>query len=168
MQHMDAGKFGSEFTIVQPPLQNFWLLIFMFMAISIAAFSFGLHLIDVQILLFLCIFLLVVSILRFSQKVYSESLLILPSLGLQVKTLYYLGTVNTNFIHISHIQDIVINEAVTMHSILHYLVVLLCDTDTKNDMKGLYPLFSHSWPPLSNLKDVYRAAQEKLIKPNRR
>ncbi|RUS84282.1 hypothetical protein EGW08_007975 [Elysia chlorotica] len=69
-----------------------------------------------------------------------ESVLILPSLGLQVKTLYYLGHVKTHFIDASHIEDIIINEAITMHS----------------------------WPPLSSLKDVYRAAQEKLIKPKQR
>ncbi|GFR90109.1 phosphatidylinositol N-acetylglucosaminyltransferase subunit H-like [Elysia marginata] len=105
--------------------------------------------------------------MKFYLKVYSESVLILPSLGLQVKTLSYLGAVKTHFIHISHIHDIVINEAVTMHSILYYLVVVLCDTEN-GQVKGLYPLFSHSWPPLSNLKEVYRAAQEKLIKPNKR
>ncbi|KAK3802134.1 hypothetical protein RRG08_050020 [Elysia crispata] len=167
MIHLDAGKLGSEFTNVQPPIKSVPLLVILFFASSIIAFSFGMHLIDQRTLYWICLSLVVIIISRLYCKVYSESVLILPSLGLQVETHYYLGHVKTHFIDISHIEDIIINEAVTMHSILCYLVVLLSDTEN-GEVKGLYPLFSHSWPPLSSLKDVYRAVQAKLIKPNQR
>ncbi|GFO48187.1 phosphatidylinositol n-acetylglucosaminyltransferase subunit h-like [Plakobranchus ocellatus] len=167
MSHSDDGKFGSKFTFVHQPLKSKPAFFLLFLTTSVTAFSFGLHLMDIEILSVGCLILVLCLILRLHRKIYSESILILPSLGLQVETVYYLGSVKTHFIHISYIKDIVINEAVTMHSILCYLVVLLYDPGT-GQTKGLYPLFSHSWPPLSDLKSVYKAAQQNLIKPNKR
>ncbi|KAK7506888.1 hypothetical protein BaRGS_00001739, partial [Batillaria attramentaria] len=60
-----------------------------------------------------------------------ETLLVLPSLGVQVKTQYCLGHQTTQFFDRSCVKGIVINEAVTMHS----------------------------WPRLKDLVQVYQAVQ---------
>lgn len=48
--------------------------------------------------------------------VLSEVLLVLPSLGVQVKTMYWFGRQETHFFDKSHVKGIVINEAITMVS----------------------------------------------------
>ncbi|XP_059156199.1 phosphatidylinositol N-acetylglucosaminyltransferase subunit H-like [Physella acuta] len=164
MYHRDHGDMGSEFTVVHPPLKSRILFTILLVITLILAFSFRLHMLDRNILASLCLALATTLVLKLYSKIHSENVVILPSLGLQVETLYYLGHRETNFFHVSHIKDVVINEAISMHSILHYLLVLL-----KQDQgQALHPLFSRSWPPLGDLKPVYKAAQEKLIRPQGR
>ncbi|KAK6997930.1 phosphatidylinositol N-acetylglucosaminyltransferase subunit H [Biomphalaria glabrata] len=167
MQHRDLGDLGSEFIVIHPSLKNRALFVMLLLFTIVTAFFFGLHLLDETILTSLCFILIVSLIFKLSSKIHSENLLILPSLGLQVETTYYLGYKVTQFIHLAYIKDIVINEAITMHSIMHYLLVLL-KSNTSNEVHTLQPLFEHSWPSLSSLKPVYRAAQKKLIKPQLR
>lgn len=163
MKHRDLGDRGSEFTFVHPPLKNRFLFVVLLIIITISAFLSGLHLLDKSILATLCLVLILTLMMKLYLKIHSENLLILPSLGLQLETHYYLGHKNTHFIHLSHIKDVIINEAVTMHSIMHYLLVLLKGRQS-DKAKALQPVFSHTWPSLAHLKLVYNAAQEKLIK----
>uniref|UniRef100_A0A0B7AWG9 Phosphatidylinositol N-acetylglucosaminyltransferase subunit H conserved domain-containing protein n=1 Tax=Arion vulgaris TaxID=1028688 RepID=A0A0B7AWG9_9EUPU len=164
MHHSSMGHRGSKFTIVHPLMKSRTCFI-TFLTISLlTAFSFGLHLIDKNSLAKLFLLLAVSFLIKLSSKIYSECVIILPSLGLQLETHYYLGQVSTHFICLSKVKDIVISEAVTMHSVLTYLVVLL--KDEENDCTGqqtLYPLFINCWPPFNDLKHVYTVAQQKLL-----
>ncbi|CAL1527773.1 unnamed protein product [Lymnaea stagnalis] len=167
MKHRDLGDRGSEFTFVHPPLKNRFLFVLLLIITMLLAFLSGLHLLDKGLLATLCLVLGVTLMVKLYLKIHSENLLILPSLGLQLETQYYLGHKHTHFIHLTHIKDVIINEAVTMHSIMHYLLVLLKGKQS-DQVKALQPVFSHSWPSLAHLKLVYKAAQEKLIKSHRR
>jgi len=44
----------------------------------------------------------------------SESLLVMASVGIQVTRTFALGRTSSKFYHITHINNVVINEAVTM------------------------------------------------------
>ena len=60
---------------------------------------------------------------------FSEVLLVLPTLGVQVKTQYWFGRQETQFFDKIHVKGIVINEAVTMVSFLtRYMLKALLST----------------------------------------
>ena len=66
---------------------------------------------------------------------FSEVLLVLPTLGVQVKTQYWFGRQETQFFDKIHVKGIVINEAVTMVSI--GVVVRRCSFLTRYMLKAL-------------------------------
>ena len=49
----------------------------------------------------------------------------MPALGVQVKTEYMFGHCDSEFIDISHIKDIIINEAITMVSTFSLVLPIL-------------------------------------------
>ncbi|BFZ11521.1 hypothetical protein BsWGS_14560 [Bradybaena similaris] len=162
MQHADMGARGSQFTVLQPAVKSpavFWISL---SASLVAAFALGLHLVDEKSLANMGLPLMAGILLKLWSKIYSESVLILPSLGLQVKTKNYLGHVCTQFFCLSQIKDIVINEAITMNSVVTYLVVLLNDVDSSGQQM-LHPLFIHTWPTSGELQQVYQVSQVKLL-----
>ncbi|KAH9490304.1 hypothetical protein Btru_034914 [Bulinus truncatus] len=114
MHHRDLGDVGSEFIVIHSPLKNRAMFIMLLLFSITCAFSLRLHLLDENVLASLCLVLAVSLVLKLSAKIHSENLHILPSLGIQVETTYYLGYKVTQFIHLSYIKDIVINEAITM------------------------------------------------------
>ncbi|XP_005094401.1 phosphatidylinositol N-acetylglucosaminyltransferase subunit H [Aplysia californica] len=164
LYHKDMGRKGSEFIVSHPSIKSKTVFGILLSLTLLASFSMGLHLLDKNILASTTLVLFSSLVVRMYLKITTEKVLFLPSLGVQVETTYFLGHTVTYFIDISHIKDIVINEAITMHSVMYYLVVLRKEEQSDN-IQQLYPLFSHSWPRLTDLKQVYRAAQEKLIIP---
>ncbi|XP_060555364.1 uncharacterized protein LOC132716173 [Ruditapes philippinarum] len=109
------------------------------------------------------------------RRVYSESLLIIASIGVTVQQSCLLGTSST-FYELRQIQDIVIIEAVTMSNIIFQLVILPKQNDhtclipeadnTTNSKQRLHPLFQCFRPKLKDLQTIYRHTQEKLILPS--
>ncbi|XP_067274690.1 phosphatidylinositol N-acetylglucosaminyltransferase subunit H [Pseudorasbora parva] len=95
-------------------------------------------------------------------KVDHETLLIIGSLGVQLSSSYASGRESTIFIEMSKLKDIVINEAVYMHSIIYYLCILIKDPAEPETVKSIVPLFQSSKPRLNCLVQVYRSCQEIL------
>jgi len=166
LKHNDLGRRGSEFIYMHQPVKNEWTIFFVAIISVLMSISFCLHNLNMNVLALITLGLIMTLgiWLCSKSKVYSETFLILPSIGVQVQTMYVFGNTTTHFIDASHIHDIVINEAVSMHCITTYLVVLLKESHI-NNKKELYQVFAHSWPPLTDLIQVYRAAQLKLIHP---
>jgi len=156
--HNDLGQKGSEFIYKHPTLTR--NIGFLFFTLSSFVATISLNCLSKYSSISICFGLLAAFFLIISSKVHSETFLILPSIGVQVETLFYLGNKTCHFIDVCNIQDIVINEGISMLSISHYLVVLLKNPES---IYELYPVFPHSLPPLKDLIQVYRAAQQKLI-----
>ncbi|KAG8554616.1 hypothetical protein GDO81_003848 [Engystomops pustulosus] len=96
-------------------------------------------------------------------KVDHESLLILGSLGIQTTSTYASGRENTVFIEMCRVQDVVINEGISMHRVNYYLCLLL--KDPRNPQAGVsqvIPIFQSSQPRLDCLTEIYRSCQEIL------
>lgn len=93
-------------------------------------------------------------------KVDQETLLIIGSLGVQLTSSYASGRESTTFIEMSKLKDIVINEAVYMHSIIYYLCILIKDPADPEKVTSVVPLFQSSKPRLNCLVHVYRSCQE--------
>ncbi|KTG37323.1 hypothetical protein cypCar_00004916 [Cyprinus carpio] len=95
-------------------------------------------------------------------KVDHETLLIIGSLGVQLSSSYASGRESTIFIEMNKLKDIVINEAVYMHSIIYYLCILIKDPADPETVTSVVPLFQSSNPRLNCLVQVYRSCQEIL------
>ncbi|XP_017547972.1 phosphatidylinositol N-acetylglucosaminyltransferase subunit H [Pygocentrus nattereri] len=93
-------------------------------------------------------------------KVDQETLLIIGSLGVQLSSFYASGRESTTFIEMNKIKDIVINEAIYMHSIIYYLCILIKDSSEPDGVASVVPLFQSSKPRLSCLVHVYKSCQE--------
>ncbi|KAI4883756.1 hypothetical protein NFI96_030530, partial [Prochilodus magdalenae] len=74
-------------------------------------------------------------------KVDQETLLIIGSLGVQLSSSYASGRESTTFIEMNKIKDIVINEAIYMHTIIYYLCILIKDSSEPNGVASVVPLF---------------------------
>ncbi|KAK6181129.1 hypothetical protein SNE40_009058 [Patella caerulea] len=110
----------------------------------------------------IAVFLALVLFYKLYTKVSAEIFLVLPSIGLQVQTKYLFGSISTQFMDISKIKDVIINEAISLQSVIFYLAVLLKEEKSEN-LQSIYPLFIHSWPNLCILKKIYSITQRKLI-----
>lgn len=95
-------------------------------------------------------------------KVDHESLLVIPSVGIQVSSSYASGRETTTFIEMSRIKDVVINEAVHLHQIIYYLCILLKDASGPDAVSEVVPLFQSSRPRLNCLQKIYQSCQEIL------
>lgn len=93
-------------------------------------------------------------------KVDHESLLILGSLGIQRTSTYASGRENTVFIEMCRVQDVVINEGISMHRVNYYLCLLLKDpSDPQAKVSQVIPVFQSSQPRLDCLVEIYRSCQ---------
>ncbi|KAG9477816.1 phosphatidylinositol N-acetylglucosaminyltransferase subunit H [Eleutherodactylus coqui] len=101
-------------------------------------------------------------------KVDHESLLILGSLGIQRTSTYASGRENTVFIEMCRVQDVVINEGISMHRVNYYLCLLLKDpSDPQAGVSQVIPVFQSCQPRLDCLVEVYRSCQEVLAHRNK-
>ncbi|XP_069064927.1 phosphatidylinositol N-acetylglucosaminyltransferase subunit H isoform X1 [Pleurodeles waltl] len=74
-------------------------------------------------------------------KIDQETLLVIGSLGVQMTSFYASGKESTNFIEISKVKDIVINEAIYMQKVIYYLCILLRDPVDPNEVSEVVPVF---------------------------
>jgi hypothetical protein len=81
---------------------------------------------------------------------YSESVLAIRDIGVQVKTIYANGAEKSQFIEQSKLADILIHEGISFQVILYYMTLLV-----KNEKKTVV-VFEHTLPRLSCILDVYR------------
>ncbi|XP_041354307.1 phosphatidylinositol N-acetylglucosaminyltransferase subunit H-like [Gigantopelta aegis] len=159
--HKNYGNMGSEFIIHHRTVQVGRLIVMFVLSVFFASLV-KLHLKEMKILWSISGFLAFMLIYRLYNKVKRESFLVLPSLGIQVKTEYLFGHCDAEFIDILHVKDVIINEAITMQRVICYLAVLLKE-DNCDNLKAIYPLFTHSWPSLSVIQPIYQITQKKLF-----
>ncbi|KAJ1963102.1 hypothetical protein IWQ62_003322 [Dispira parvispora] len=88
-----------------------------------------------------------------------ESFLVIRDIGVQLGTVNALGQHTVRFIAKEDIQDIIINEAITMLEIKTYLAILV------KQGTPMVVVFGGMLPRLSVLKCVYREARAILFQP---
>lgn len=101
-----------------------------------------------------------------TSTVTKESLLVMRSVGLQLRTCYFLGGEKTKFIPFIDINDVIINEAITMHHVVYYLAVLVSSNEDRNKTTEVIPLFMSSQPKLKQLIEIKRGCEEVLWNPD--
>ena len=94
----------------------------------------------------------------YSRQVSEEGLVAIANVGVQIWKKNRIGFQSNQFIPISEIEDIVINEAFTMHRCIFYLVIL-----TANRRGPLVPLFLASSPSLDVLRKIRRRVRLVLL-----
>lgn len=146
-------KLCHEFVIESPKFCfKRWLMWTAFF--NILGYYAQLHSQDSRLMIGLIVVLLILTLIKLNFKVKKESLLVIASIGVQLTTTFSSGRTTSMFYDVTHVKDIVINEAITMHRVIYYLVLLLdrCSTsEEEEDVSRLVPLYSHSWPSLNCL-----------------
>ncbi|XP_013183206.2 phosphatidylinositol N-acetylglucosaminyltransferase subunit H [Amyelois transitella] len=111
------------------------------------------------------IIFIVLSFLLFfwiTHSVQSESLLVIPTVGIQSSVKYVYGR-EDNFIPWSSVDDVVINEVIKLHRVLYYLTVLVKPSGHANaeqtETLKLIPLFKYTKPRLLMLETIYSELQ---------
>ncbi|KAF9582013.1 hypothetical protein BGW38_000775 [Lunasporangiospora selenospora] len=82
-----------------------------------------------------------------------ETILVIRDVGVQVKTVYLGGRSVSRFIDRSKIQDIIINEAITMLHIRVYMAIIVEGEDR------MVVVFQHLLPKLNVLLQAYHGAR---------
>ncbi|XP_022329835.2 phosphatidylinositol N-acetylglucosaminyltransferase subunit H-like isoform X1 [Crassostrea virginica] len=99
----------------------------------------------------------------------SESLLVIPSVGINLTQVNRLGQVQTEFFPRKLIEDVVLVEAIVMHcqammecgqKLITYLVILYHDSPA-SDM-NIRPIFLKSRLKIEELKSIYQKVQRNL------
>ncbi|XP_075982781.1 uncharacterized protein LOC142981015 [Anticarsia gemmatalis] len=101
--------------------------------------------------------------------VQSESLLVIPTVGIQSSVKYVCGR-QDNFVPWSSIDDVIINEVIKMNRVLYYLTVLVKQNNqnaTESEAVKLIPLFKFTKPRLFMLEKIYSELQTLLIDAQR-
>ncbi|KAK7104929.1 hypothetical protein V1264_019566 [Littorina saxatilis] len=158
LEHRNYGAMGSEFILHHCALRPKRLVASFVVTTTLCA-ALKLHEMNVRLLWLLSVVLALVLAVRLFNKVRKEVLLVLPNLGVQVKTQYWFRHQETQFFDKSRVKGIVITEAVTMQSIVCYLAVLLASRPA-GPVETVVPLFTRSWPRLQDLVYMYRAVED--------
>ncbi|XP_052697772.1 uncharacterized protein LOC128175915 isoform X2 [Crassostrea angulata] len=93
-------------------------------------------------------------------EIRSESLLVIPSVGINVTYANRLGQVYTEFYSRQLVMDLVIVEAIIMQKLATYPVILYHDSFTR-EMK-IKPLFMKCRLKMAELKSIYQKVQKNL------
>ncbi|XP_076464272.1 phosphatidylinositol N-acetylglucosaminyltransferase subunit H-like [Babylonia areolata] len=157
LEHKKYGTLGSEF-IVHHCMYKPRRLVLSLLFTSTLATAIQIHETDIVVLWIMSGCLGLLLLYRLLYKVRKETLLVMPSLGVEVKTQYWLGSLETHFFDKAHVRGIIINEAITMHSVLSYLAVLLRAGST-GPTQHIFPLFTRSWPGQQDLVYIYQAVE---------
>ncbi|KAL0075563.1 hypothetical protein J3Q64DRAFT_1853225 [Phycomyces blakesleeanus] len=87
------------------------------------------------------------------KTIHHESLLVMRDIGIQVKTVYWGGSVVSKFISRRDIEDVVINEGINFWQIKSYIAILVKDQEKMNLLPSLRPV----------LLDVYQGTRSVLF-----
>lgn len=98
------------------------------------------------------------TLVRLRNVVEEESVVVMPTFGVQLETSYFSGKVHREFVPLKRILAAVINEAVTPTCCYYYLALLLRD-DSK-----LVLAFKEVRPPLNMLIPIWKALCEAVGK----
>lgn len=88
-----------------------------------------------------------------------ESVLVVKDLGIQLTRIGAFGLQTSQFIEQHRVVDVIINEVITMHQVVFYLMLLTHDHETQDKLaeknQQLVPLFTESMPLLESIKPIY-------------
>ncbi|KAG6452454.1 hypothetical protein O3G_MSEX007637 [Manduca sexta] len=113
------------------------------------------------------VIIIVLSFLVFfwvTHSVQSESLLVIPTVGVQSSVKYVCGR-EDQFVSWSSIDDVIINEVIRMNRVLYYLTLLVKpvnQTTIEAESIKLIPLFKYTKPRLVMLEKIYSELQNLL------
>ncbi|KAK8809554.1 hypothetical protein WA158_000497 [Blastocystis sp. Blastoise] len=102
----------------------------------------------------LSLFIMGIRIYLHYISVIRQKIVILPGEGIYYESVYYYGKQTKEFIHLSTIQDIIINEVVFRSNILYALCI------TYESYPGLCVLFKEMAPKLKLLLPVYYTTRQ--------
>ncbi|XP_049877489.1 phosphatidylinositol N-acetylglucosaminyltransferase subunit H-like [Pectinophora gossypiella] len=113
------------------------------------------------------VIVIVLSFLLFfwiTHSVQSESLLVIPTVGIQSSVKYVYGR-EDHFVPWSSIDDVIINEVLKLNRVLYFLTVLVKSSGQANDNENvrLIPLFKYTKPRLVMLEKIYSELQTLLV-----
>ena len=160
--HVHDRNLCKEFVIESAGL-NYLKFIICASLFNLLGFSLELHTGNSYIMAAIIALLFIGILLKMHFKVTQESLLVIASLGVQTTTTFASGRQIARYHHISDIRDVVINEGITMHSVIYYLAILLRDKDDPQSVASLQPLFTSSWPSINCLQLIYQGIQSILF-----
>nr|XP_011415822.2 uncharacterized protein LOC105319825 isoform X1 [Crassostrea gigas] len=103
---------------------------------------------------------IIACLLILKLEIRSESLLVIPSVGINVTYANRLGQVYTEFYPRQLVMDLVIVEAIIMQKLATYPVILYHDSFTR-EMK-IKPLFMKCRLKMAELKSIYQKVQKNL------
>ncbi|KAG1696500.1 Phosphatidylinositol N-acetylglucosaminyltransferase subunit H [Nymphon striatum] len=89
----------------------------------------------------------------------NETLMIISSIGIQISTTFVTGRKSTKLFSSSSLQDIAINEYISMHCVVYCLILLL---ETSSEKCELYPLFQGTKPRLDCIQEIYSRTKHYL------
>ncbi|KPJ18128.1 Phosphatidylinositol N-acetylglucosaminyltransferase subunit H [Papilio machaon] len=117
----------------------------------------------------LLVIIIVLSFLLFfwiTYSVQSESIIVIPTVGIQSTTKYVFGQTDV-FVPWSNIDDIVINEVIKLNRVLYYLTLLVKSGTNQSNQHSdgikLMPLFKYTKPRLVMLEIIYSEFQTLLM-----
>ncbi|CCI40626.1 unnamed protein product [Albugo candida] len=85
-------------------------------------------------------------------NVQKESILLIPAIGIQLTKHYWNGKKQIRFIDRTHLQAILINEAISFASVYYYIAFV-----TKTSPDRLILAFEHLRPRVSFLQEIYNS-----------
>ncbi|CAK1583562.1 unnamed protein product [Parnassius mnemosyne] len=119
------------------------------------------------------IIVIVLSFLIFfwiTHSVQSETILVIPTVGIQNSVTYVLGQEDI-FVPWSSIEDVIINEVIKLNRVLYYLTLLVKTGTTQANQESegikLIPLFKYTKPRLVMLETIYSELQTLLMAAQR-
>ncbi|OWR49532.1 phosphatidylinositol N-acetylglucosaminyltransferase subunit H-like [Danaus plexippus] len=113
------------------------------------------------------VIVIVLSFLIFfwiTHSVQSETLLVIPTVGIQSSVKYVYGQ-EDYFVPWSSIDDVIINEVIQLNRVLYFLTLIVKSGSSSNDMDStkLIPLFKYTKPRLMMLETIYSELQVLLM-----
>ncbi|XP_045776685.1 uncharacterized protein LOC123875070 [Maniola jurtina] len=148
-----------------------WPLKSLFLAVIFNVLALCFVRISVQAILVIIIVLSFLVFFWITHSVQSESLLVIPTVGVQSSVKYVFGR-EDNFVPWSNIEDVIINEVIKLNRVLYILTLLVKTgsstnnatfTSTSNESIKLIPLFKYTKPRLVMLETIYSELQALLM-----
>ncbi|CAF4910840.1 unnamed protein product [Pieris macdunnoughi] len=129
-------------------------IIFNILAMSYIRISFTATLIIIIVMSFLIFFWV-------THTVQSETLLVIPTVGIQTSVKYVVGR-EDNYVSWNNIDDVIINEVIKFNRVLYFLTILVKSNNQADQIK-LMPLFKYTKPRLMMLEVIYSEIQLLLL-----
>ncbi|XP_026315156.1 phosphatidylinositol N-acetylglucosaminyltransferase subunit H-like [Hyposmocoma kahamanoa] len=141
-----------------------WPLLPLFLALFFNVIAMCYITISVTTIVVIIIVLTFLLFFYMTRCVQSESLLVIPTVGIQSSIKYVYGREN-NFIPWSCVDDVIINEVIKLNRVLYYLTILVKTNynNPENEAIKLIPLFKYTKPRLMMLERIYSELQTLLM-----
>ncbi|CAH2045574.1 unnamed protein product, partial [Iphiclides podalirius] len=105
-----------------------------------------------------------------THSVQSESILVIPTVGIQNSIKYVLGRDDV-FVPWAKIDDVIINEVIKLNRVLYYLTLIVkagtSHPSPESEVIKLIPLFKYTKPRLVMLETIYSELQTLLVAAQR-